>query len=108
MGFEQAVAKVLDHEGGFVDDPADRGGMTFMGISRVFCQEELGGVIDEDGLTGPATRRAIEALGNLGEDMQEVLPIAYRSLQGVHFLDIYKSNRSQGRFIRGWLLNRAS
>ena len=34
MGFEQAVDKVLDHEGGFVDDPADRGGMTFMGISR--------------------------------------------------------------------------
>ena len=187
MGFEQAVAKVLDHEGGFVDDPADRGGMTFMGISRrwfpdeplwekidallsggrnpneamdelrpdvtdfyrrefwdkhgcetlpesikerhfdftinagagsstkiiqilgnVFCQEELGGVIDEDGLTGPATRRAIEALGNLGEDMQEILPIAYRSLQGVHFLDICKSDRSQVRFIRGWLLNRAS
>ncbi len=77
-------------------------------LGNVFCQEELGGVIDEDGLTGPATRRAIEALGNLGEDMQEILPIAYRSLQGVHFLDIYKSDRSQIRFIRGWLLNRAS
>jgi len=48
------------------------------------------------------------ALGNLGEDMQEVLPIAYRSLPSVHFLDIYKSDRSQIRFIRGWLLNRAS
>ena len=73
-----------------------------------FEQEELGSVIDEDGLIDPATRRAIEALGNLGEDMQEVLPIAYCSLQGVHFLDICKSNRSQVRFIRGWLLNRAS
>ena len=59
-------------------------------------------------MAGPATRRAIEALGNLGEDMQEILPIAYRSLQGVHFLDICKSDRSQVRFIRGWLLNRAS
>ena len=187
MSFEQAVAKVLDHEGGFVDDPADRGGMTFMGISRrwfsdeplwekidallsegrnpneamdelrddvkdfyrrefwdkygcetlpesikerhfdftinagagsstkiiqilgnVFCQEELGGQIDEDGLIGPATRRAIEALGNLSENMQAVLPIAYRSLQGVHFLDICKADQSQIRFIRGWLLNRAS
>ncbi len=99
MSFEQAVDKVLDHEGGFVDDPADRGGMTFMGISRRWFSDEP--LIDEDGLTGPATRRAIEALGNLGEDMQEILPIAYRSLQGVHFLDIYKSNRSQVRFIRG-------
>ena len=83
MGFEQVVAKVLDHEGGFVDDPADRGGMTFMGISRRwFPDEPFWEKID--------------------------IPIAYRSLQGVHFLGIYKSNRSQIRFIRGWLLNRAS
>ena len=40
MSFEQAVAKVLDHEGGFVDDPADRGGMTFMGISRRWFPDE--------------------------------------------------------------------
>ena len=54
MGFEQAVAKVLDHEGGFVDDPADRGGMTFMGISRRWFPDEplwkkIDSLLDEGG-----------------------------------------------------------
>jgi len=187
MNFEQAIEKTLGHEGGFADNPNDRGGMTFMGISRrwfpdeplwakidallaegrdpneaieelrpdvvdfyrrefwdkygcetlpesirhrhfdftinggavssvkvvqalgnVFCQEALGGQIDEDGLTGPATRRAIAALAALPDNMQAVLPIAYRSLQGVHFLNLYKEDRTQVEFIRGWLINRAS
>ena len=54
MGFEQAVAKVLEHEGGFVDDPADRGGMTFMGISRRWFPDEpfwekIDALLDEGG-----------------------------------------------------------
>lgn len=32
--FKQALAKTLEHEGGYVNDPLDRGGETFMGISR--------------------------------------------------------------------------
>lgn len=32
--FEKAVAIVLDHEGGFVDNPADKGGPTKYGISH--------------------------------------------------------------------------
>lgn len=34
--FEQALARVLEHEGGYVDDPADRGGETYRGIARRF------------------------------------------------------------------------
>ena len=34
--FAESYDKVFHHEGGFVDDPDDRGGMTFMGISRRF------------------------------------------------------------------------
>lgn len=32
--FPQALAATLKHEGGYVDDPADRGGETYYGISR--------------------------------------------------------------------------
>lgn len=32
--FNQAVSKTLQHEGGFVDDPRDRGGRTNMGITQ--------------------------------------------------------------------------
>ena len=33
-GFEEWVEMVLEHEGGYVDDPNDRGGQTNMGITQ--------------------------------------------------------------------------
>ena len=35
MGFDDELARVLAHEGGYVNDPDDAGGETFRGISRV-------------------------------------------------------------------------
>lgn len=32
--FDEAIIKILDHEGGYVNNPNDRGGETYMGISR--------------------------------------------------------------------------
>ena len=34
MGFNEAIKEVLKHEGGYVDDPTDRGGETNYGISK--------------------------------------------------------------------------
>lgn len=34
MGFEEAFQRVVGHEGGYVNDPADRGGETKFGISK--------------------------------------------------------------------------
>ncbi len=34
--FDAALAQVLEHEGGYVDDPDDRGGETYRGIARRF------------------------------------------------------------------------
>lgn len=34
--FEAALARILEHEGGYVDDPSDRGGETYRGIARRF------------------------------------------------------------------------
>ncbi|MDH5394603.1 MAG: N-acetylmuramidase [Gammaproteobacteria bacterium] len=38
--FEQAIETTLKHEGGYSDDPADRGGATRYGISLRFLQSE--------------------------------------------------------------------
>lgn len=45
--YAAAVAELLDIEGGFVDDPADRGGATKYGISLRFLKAE--GAFDDDG-----------------------------------------------------------
>ena len=34
MSFQDHIVDVLEHEGGFVDDPDDKGGMTKYGISK--------------------------------------------------------------------------
>lgn len=36
MSFDRAVKHTIHHEGGYADDPADRGGETYVGISRVY------------------------------------------------------------------------
>lgn len=48
--YAHAVVKTLDHEGGFVDHPDDRGGMTYMGITRKYHPDWIGWtMIDEHG-----------------------------------------------------------
>lgn len=46
--FEQSIPVILAHEGGFSDDPADRGGITNWGISLAFARQN-GLDIDKDG-----------------------------------------------------------
>jgi lysozyme family protein len=53
MGFEACLAVVLASEGGFVDDPADPGGATNLGITRATLSSWLG---------RPATIAEVEAL----------------------------------------------
>ena len=58
--FEAALAVVLEHEGGFVDSPADPGGATNGGLSlRQLVKEGLKWDIDGD---GDVDRDDIEAL----------------------------------------------
>lgn len=47
--FERALAQVLAHEGGFVDDPADSGGATNWGISLRLLRELPQGDLDGNG-----------------------------------------------------------
>ena len=46
--FDDIIEKVLEHEGGIVDDPKDTGGLTNMGISqRAYPDEDIRGLTVE-------------------------------------------------------------
>lgn len=49
MSWERAIDFVLQHEGGFVDDPDDPGGATNMGISLRFLKDVDPALADIDG-----------------------------------------------------------
>lgn len=45
--FEQCLALVLKHEGGFVNHPKDPGGMTNLGVTKRVWEEWVGHPVDE-------------------------------------------------------------
>lgn len=45
--FESALQAILHHEGGFVNHPADPGGMTNLGVTRKVWEEWVGHPVDE-------------------------------------------------------------
>lgn len=54
--FEQCLALVLKHEGGFVNHPKDPGGMTNLGVTKRVWEEYVGHPVDEAAMRalGPA------------------------------------------------------
>jgi lysozyme family protein len=59
--FEQCLAMLLKHEGGFVNHPKDPGGMTNLGVTKKVWEEWVGHPVDE---------AAMRALGQ-----QDVAPL---------------------------------
>lgn len=45
--FAEALQKVLEHEGGFVNHPSDPGGMTNLGCTKAVWEEHCGHPVDE-------------------------------------------------------------
>jgi len=45
--FDEALKAVLHHEGGFVNHPADPGGMTNLGVTKKVWEEWVGHEVDE-------------------------------------------------------------
>ena len=54
--FEQCLALILKHEGGFVNHPKDPGGMTNLGVTKKVWEEWVGHPVDETTMRalGPA------------------------------------------------------
>ena len=54
--FEQCLAMLLKHEGGFVNHPKDPGGMTNLGVTKKVWEEWVGHPVDEAAMRalGPA------------------------------------------------------
>ena len=54
--FEQCLALVLKHEGGYVNHPKDPGGMTNLGVTKRVWEEYVGHTVDEAAMRalGPA------------------------------------------------------
>ena len=50
--FEQCLALVLKHEGGFVNHPKDPGGMTNLGVTKKVWEEYVGHSVDEATMRG--------------------------------------------------------
>lgn len=50
--FESALKTVLHHEGGFVNHPADPGGMTNLGVTKNVWEEWVGHPVDEKTMRG--------------------------------------------------------
>lgn len=179
MSFEQAFEQLVNIEGGYVDDPADRGGKTKYGITEAvarahgytgamrdmplevaaaiyrarywdslqldavedwcqplawelfdtgvntgvgvagtFLQRALNALNREqkdypdvtvDGLVGPMTLQALRRfLAKRGPEGEDVLLAALNALQGARYIAIAEADRSQERFVYGWLAHRVA
>lgn len=50
--FEEALKAILHHEGGYVNHPADPGGMTNLGVTKRVWEEWVGHEVDEKTMRG--------------------------------------------------------
>lgn len=45
--FDECLVRILKHEGGFVNDPIDRGGITNLGVTKAVWEEFVGHPVSE-------------------------------------------------------------
>lgn len=126
MGFDRAVAFVLDREGGYVNDPKDRGGETKYGISKrahpaldiknltkddaiaIYRRDYWDGLKCDD-LDSQLAFVVFDTAVNMGKGRALALLSqtkdwsVYLLYRTQRYLDIVAKNPSQERFKRGWL-----
>lgn len=79
MGFDEALKQTLAFEGGYANDPDDRGGETFRGISRRSFPDWPGwALIDRAKREGDRSARAINARFVGDMEMEGLVARLYR------------------------------
>lgn len=94
MSFLDALQHTLKFEGGYANDPADRGGETFRGISRLNWPAWPGWeLIDRAKIRGAVSARLINAAFAGDLDMERLVADFYQR----HFWRPFESLRAPGR-----------
>lgn len=127
MSFETEVEKILQREGGYVNNPSDRGGETNFGISKranpdvdvasltreaavELYRERYWKAINADALPENIRSTAFDAAVNQGVGwVQSALrksggdPAAFDALRREHYETLAANDPSQRQFLQGWL-----
>jgi len=124
---QSAISRVLGREGGFVNDPADRGGATNFGISSKsypnidvskLTKEQAAGIykrdywdaINADTLPEGVREMAFDAAVNQGVPWTKQAlaasggdPAKFLQMRRDRYQSIVAADPSQGRFLQGWM-----
>jgi lysozyme family protein len=124
---QSAISRVLGREGGFVDDPSDRGGATNFGISSKsypnidvtkLTKEQAAGIykrdywdaINADSLPEGVREMAFDAAVNQGVPWTKQAlaasggdPAKFLQLRRDRYQSIVAADPTQGRFLQGWM-----
>lgn len=84
MEFVQAIERILEHEGGFVDDPLDRGGATNLGITQGTLSAYRRSHASRDDVRNLRREEAIQIYRSMYWDANQVQKLP-ASLRGVYF-----------------------
>lgn len=127
LNSQQAIARVIQREGGYVNDPADIGGETKFGISKnaypnldianiteaqaaEIYKRDYWDAINADQLPANIREAAFDAAVNQGVDWtRQALAQAGNDLQAflqlraARYQQIVDANPSQQRFLQGWM-----
>ena len=124
---QSAISRVLGREGGFVNDPADRGGATNFGISSKsypdldvskLTKEQAAGIykrdywdaINADTLPEGVREMAFDAAVNQGVPWTKQAlaasggdPAKFLQMRRDRYQSIVAADPTQGRFLQGWM-----
>ena len=127
LNSQQAIARVIQREGGYVNDPADIGGETKFGISKnaypnldianiteaqaaEIYKRDYWDAINADQLPANIREAAFDAAVNQGVDWTKQALAqagndlqAFLQLRAARYQQIVDANPSQQRFLQGWM-----